>query len=265
MTSMKYSAAEWAFFPKNSVPDSCYDRMKKIGYDGVEMVNPGRWMKVRAAGLEIVNMSGPGMARGLNRRENHPELLPALRDAIAVAGGNRVPQLIVFSGNRDGQPDREGIANCRIGIEAILEDAARHKVTLAFEMLNSFDHKDYQADHGSFGFELVRQVGSPWLKLLYDIYHMERMGENTMRDIAENPGMIAHIHVAEIPGRNRPRPSGRIDYPGIVRAAAGAGYSGFWGMEFLPEGDPFEEMAGVRAYFQSLMQEGDDRGQAKEN
>ncbi len=249
MTSMKFSAADWAFFKKDHAPDSYYDRLKDIGYDGVEMVDARRWAKVRAAGLVIVTMSGPGMTKGLNRRENHTELLPSLRDAIAVAGENGIPQLIIFSGNRQGQSDQEGIANCRIGIEAILPDAARHKVTLAFEMLNSNDHPDYQADHGAYGFELVRHVGSPWLKLVYDIYHMERMGDDSSRDITANISAIAHLHVAESPRRNRPRPDGNIAYADIVRAVTGAGYAGFWGMEFIPGDDPLAELAEARSYF----------------
>jgi DNA polymerase-4 len=52
--------------------------------------------------LRILNMAGPGMTRGLNRREHHAELLPAIRDAIAHAAAHNIPMVIVFSGNRDG-------------------------------------------------------------------------------------------------------------------------------------------------------------------
>jgi hydroxypyruvate isomerase len=252
MTKMLFSATDWSFFPKVSDAGSYYDRLAGIGYDGVEMVNPLRWEKARAAGLQIVNISGPGMTTGLNRRENHTELLPALREVIATAGANGIPQVIIFSGNRQGQSDREGIMNCRIGIEAVLPDAVRHKVTLAFEMLNTTDHPDYQADHGAYGFELVRQIGSPWLKLVYDIYHMERMGDDSSRDIPANLSAIAHVHVAETPRRSRPCPAGNIDYTKIVRAVTKAGYAGFWGMEFIPDGDPLAELAEARDCFLAL-------------
>lgn len=212
------------------------------------MVDPVRWEQARSAGLSILNLSGPGMMRGLNRREHHAELLPQLRDAIALAGANGISQVIVFSGNRAGQSDAEGLANCRIGLEAILPEALRQHVTLVFEMLNSYDHVDYQADRGAYGFALVRQIASPALKLVYDIYHMERMGENCRDDILANLPVIAHVHVADTPRRTKPQSGGGLDYSQIVPAVIQAGYAGFWGMEFLSQDDPLDELAEARAY-----------------
>ncbi len=100
MTRMMFSATDGSFIPRANDSGSYYDHLNDIGYDGVEMVNPLRWEKARAAGLQIVNMSGPGMTTGLTRRETHAELLPALRDVIATAGANGIPQVIIFSGNR---------------------------------------------------------------------------------------------------------------------------------------------------------------------
>jgi len=247
MSKMRFSVADWGFWPKAKDQDGFYDRLKGIGYDGVEMVHQSRWERARSAGLTILNLSGPGMMVGLNRREHHAELLPKLRDTIVLAGENGIPQVIVFSGNRDGQPDEEGLTNCRIGLEAVLPEAARQGVTIVFEMLNSFDHADYQADHGAYGFELVRQVASPQLKLVYDLYHMDRMGEDCRRDIVANLSAIAHLHIADTPRRTRPRPGGLPDYNTIVPAVVGAGYDGFWGMEFIPEADGFAELADARA------------------
>ena len=247
MSKMRFSVADWGFWPKAKDQDAFYDRLKSIGYDGVEMVDQSRWERARSAGLEILNLSGPGMMVGLNRREHHAELLPKLRDTIALAGGSGIPQVIVFSGNREGQPDAEGLVNCRRGLEAVLPDAARQGVTLVFEMLNTFDHVDYQADHGAYGFELVRQVASPQLKLVYDLYHMDRMGEACCHDIVGNLSAIAHLHIADAPRRTKPRPGGSPDYATIVPAVVEAGYNGFWGMEFIPEADVLTELAEARA------------------
>ena len=248
MRDMLLSATDWAFWPKAKDPDSYYACLKRLGYAGVEMVKPARWAQARAAGLSILNISAPGMARGLNRREHHAELLPQLRDTIALAGANGIPQVVVFSGNRAGQPNAEGIANCRIGLEAVLPDALRQHVTLVFEMLNSYEHVDYQADQGAYGFELVRQINSPGLRLLYDIYHMERMGEACRRDIIAHLPAIAHFHVADTPRRTKPQRDGGLDYSKIVPAVIQAGYQGFWGMEFMPQNDPLAELAEARAY-----------------
>ena len=72
------------------------------------------------------------------------------------------------------------------------------------------------------------------MKVLYDIYHMERMGEDSVKDIVGNLSLVSHIHVAESPKRTIPLPDGNIRYREIVKKVADAGYTGFWGMEFLP-------------------------------
>jgi hydroxypyruvate isomerase len=175
---IKLSVPDWCCFPKLGEPSRYYHILKTLGIDGVEMVDPSRYKAARAAGLEIINVAGPGKIQGLNHREHHTELLPQIRETIQQAQTQRIPLVIIFSGNRQGASDRDGFENCRRGIEALIPDAEKARVLLGFEMFNVFDHPDYQADHGSFGFELVRAVDSPWLKLLYDIYHMERMGDN---------------------------------------------------------------------------------------
>ncbi len=239
---MKFSAADWCFYAKAKNQDSYYQQLKKIGIDGVEMVEPGRWEQARKAGLEIVNLSGPGMQNGVNRRENHKELLPQIRDCISLAGDNGIPCIIVFSGNRNGQPDEEGAANCRSAFEQVLPFAEKANVNLLFEMLNSFDHSDYQADSGVYGFKLAKAVGSPRFKLLYDIYHMERMGYSAVAEIPENIDVIGHLHIAESPKRNIPAAYGNIRYGEIVPAALDAGYEGWWGLEFIPGKNSIPEL-----------------------
>jgi hydroxypyruvate isomerase len=252
MEAMKFSAADWAYYSKANPPESFYGRLRAMGYEGIEMVDPSRWRQARDAGLKILNLSGPGMEKGLNRKAHHAELIPKIKDAIATAGANGIPQVIVFSGNRDGQPDAEGIAHCRLALEALLADAEKNRVTLVFEMLNSYEHKDYQADHGAYGFELIRQIGSPALKLLYDVYHMERMGDDSARDIVAHLPTIAHLHLAESPRRDRPMPGGVINYAKIVPAVRKAGYNGYWGMEFIAGEDSLADLREAREFFLSL-------------
>ena len=62
MKTMKLSAPDWCFFPKGADPDAYYRKLKSMGYSGVEMVEPERWQSAKNAGLEIVNLSGPGMS-----------------------------------------------------------------------------------------------------------------------------------------------------------------------------------------------------------
>jgi hydroxypyruvate isomerase len=255
MNAIKLSAPDWCFYTKLGDTARYYDTLKHIGFDGVEMVDPSRYTTARTAGLEIVTMSGPGMTRGLNHRENHVELIPKLRDSIQHAGDNNIPILIVFSGNRSGQTDEEGIANCQRGFQAVLPDAEKSKVILGFEMLNTHDHPDYQADRGRYGFDLVAALHTPWFKLVYDIYHMERMGDDSATDIVNHLASIAHLHVAEYPRRSSPLADGNIRHNQIVPAFIQAGYKGYWGLEYIPGENLLDELRQAIGVFRQFNSE----------
>jgi hydroxypyruvate isomerase len=249
---MKLSAPDWCFYKEDMEPAAYYEKLGELGYSGVEMVDPARWPAARAAGLEILNLAAPGIERGLNRRQHHPELVLQIRGLIALAGENDIPHIIVYSGARAGQPDEEGIKICRECIEQLLPDASKAGVTLVFEMLNTCDHPDHQASRSSFGFALADKVSSPRLRILYDIYHMERMGDDGAADIIAHLPLISHLHVAQSPGRDSPGAAGEIRYDDIVPRVVAAGYKGWWGMEFVPGPEAMAELAEAAALFNDL-------------
>src|SRR5258708_5124901 len=193
------------------------------------------------------------MQKGLNRLEHHAELLPQIRECIATAGANRIPNVILFSGNRDGQADAEGLANCIAALKQVAGAAEKAKVTLAFEVLHAYDHKDYQADHADYAFAAIRAVASPAVKVLYDIYHMQRMGENLAPTLLKNLDAIGHLHIAGSPKRNFPGAGQEIDYAPIVRQVHAAGYRGYWGQEFIPAGDALDELDRAHRLFASFL------------
>jgi hydroxypyruvate isomerase len=243
MTNLPQSVPDWCFLKEGIDAYSYYARLKSLGYSGVEIVDPKRWDAARAAGLSIVNLAAPGMQDGVNKERNRAMLVPQIRESMATAKTNGIPTVIVFSGNRQGQDDGDGLRECITAFRELARDAERLGVTLAFEMLNSLEHTDYMADHSRFGFELVKAVGSPRLKILYDIYHMFRMGEDVLADLLGHLEHIAHIHVAGSPRRDFPGTRQEIDYADIVKRVTAAGYTGFWGQEFLPsKEDPFPEL-----------------------
>lgn len=243
----KLSAPDWCFLKSGTTPAAHYARLKALGYDAVEMVSPANRAAAKAAGLAIVNLGAPGMQKGLNRRAHHAELLPQIRICIADAAANGIPQVIVFSGNREGQPDAEGQAACIEALRALAPDAGKAGVTLVLEMLNSFDHGDYQADRSAYGFAVVKAVASPAVKVLYDVYHMVRMGDDPVADISANLPYIAHLHLAEVPKRTMPLADGRIAHRELARRVTAIGYQGWWGMEFLPGDDVYAELGQAKA------------------
>jgi hydroxypyruvate isomerase len=254
--SLKFSVADWCFFDQAGLaPSDFYGRLRDMGYDGVEMVAPERMSAACEAGLRIVNLTTfpDCMPRGLNRPEEHPRLLPRIREAMTEAATRNIGAVIVFSGNRMGQSDEEGLNHCRTALEALMPDAERLGVTLLLEVFNMYDHEDYQADNSRYAFNLARAVNSPRLKVLYDIYHMEMMGERVADVLVRNIDLVGHLHVAEAGNRSCPRPHGAIAYEQIVRAVTAVGYNGYWGMEFHPNGNPFPELDRAKTFFESIV------------
>ncbi len=258
---IKQSAADWCFYRQGDNPAEYYRTLRDLGYLGVEMVAPERWQAARESGLTLVNLTAPGMTAGLNRVEHHPQLLEQIRSLIKTAQEYSIEHLIIFSGNRAGQLDENGLRNTVAAGKALAQDAENSGIVLALEILNSYDHSDYQADGLEYIFEFCRLVGSPAIKSLVDLYHLQRMGGIDLDLILKNLESVAHIHIAGSPRRDFPGEADaqaargdhaqEIAYAPIVRAIHQAGYRGYWGQEFLPGEDRFGELAQARKLFDS--------------
>jgi hydroxypyruvate isomerase len=218
----------------------------RIGYKGIDLLPPAEWPAVSRHGLvcALGSLGGPlRIEKGLNRVENQEPILAALRRGIDLAAEAGVPNLVCFSGNREGLSDEEGLDNCARGLQQIAGHAEKKGVTLCMELLNSkVDHKDYMCDHTAWGAALVRKVGSPRVKLLYDIYHMQIMEGDVIRTIRANADAIAHYHTAGNPGRKDLDDEQELNYPAICRAIVDTGYQGFLAQEFVAKGDPAQAM-----------------------
>jgi hydroxypyruvate isomerase len=98
-------------------------------------------------------------------------------------------------------------------------------------------------DHMDWCVEMVKAVGSPNLKVLFDIYHVQIMDGDVIRRIHQHKDHIAHVHTAGNPGRNEIDDSQEINYPPIMKALLEIGYQGFVGQEFIPTRDPLISLA----------------------
>ena len=218
--------------------DDEFKQLYQMGFCGVELAPPDSWDKFRDMGFSIVTHGGhKSIEKGLNNLADHSRIADEIRANLELAVKYEVPNLIVFSGNRDGMSDEQGMANCVEGLNGVKADAEKAGVNLIMELLNSkVDHKDYQCDKTSWGVELVKQVNSPRVKLLYDIYHMQIMEGDLIRTIRDNIEHFAHIHTAGNPGRNDLGDNQEIYYPAVAAAIEATGYSGWIGHEFVPKG-----------------------------
>jgi hydroxypyruvate isomerase len=224
-------------FGKGSFEDKCRIA-KELGLHGIDLVRPNDWPLLKQYGLICSMVPSHGLTKGLNAKENHEECLAAIRASIEGAAEAGFPNVICFSGSRNGVSDEAGLACCAEALKQVVGLAEEKKITLCMELLNSKrNHKDYQCDRTPWGAELCRRVGSPNLKLLYDIYHMQIMEGDVIATIRENIVHIGHIHTAGVPGRHEIDESQELYYPAIVRAVADAGYTGFVAHEYSPTGD----------------------------
>ncbi|MDR1959238.1 MAG: TIM barrel protein [Planctomycetaceae bacterium] len=211
---------------------------KHLGLCGIDLLDPSEWRTVRENGLTVTMGRVPGhggIPKGFNRCENHDLLFEVYSKWIPVAAEQKVPNLICFSGNRNGISAEEGLENCVTGFKRIAPVAEKHGVTLCMELLNGFDHKDYQADKTSWAAEICRKAGSERIKLLYDIYHMQRSEGELINNINTYHDVIAHYHTAGNPGRKDIDETQEIYYPAVVQAILKTGFTGYLAHEFSPK------------------------------
>lgn len=238
----KQAVARWCY---QGIPLEEFARaIAEMGIKGLDLAGPEDWPTLRKYGLVCSITSGGGtIADGLNRKENHEKIERELSENIPRAATAGVPNVITFSGNRRGLSDEEGLENCVTGLNRVKGLAERHGVTICLELLNSkVDHKDYQCDHTAWGAAVVSRVGSPRVKLLYDIYHMQIMEGDIIATIQANREWIGHYHTGGVPGRHEIDNNQELNYPAIMRAIAGTGFAGFVAHEFVPKGDPLASL-----------------------
>ena len=175
------------------------------------------------------------------------EYLAANRVALEAAATLGCGVLLVTVGNTLPGVDRSAQHAAVVGaLKEAAKPAQDAGVTLALEPLNvKVNHAGYFLDRSDEGFAIVEEVGSPSVKLLYDVYHQQITEGNLIPTLTAHLAMIGHIHVADNPGRHEPG-TGEINYRNVFRALANAGYEGFVGLEFHPLDDHAAALASVR-------------------
>jgi len=209
----------------------------KMGLKSIELASPDQWPTLQKHGLICAMTPSHGIPKGLNRVANHEECLAKIRKGIDDSAAAGFPNVIALSGNREGMDDAEGMKNCVAALKKIAGYAEEHKVTVCLELLNSIDHKDYMADSTKWCVAVVQQVGSPRVKVLYDIYHAAMMKEDVLADIRKHHECWGHYHTGGMPGRNEIDHTQTLDYRKIMQAIASSGFTGYVGQEFVPKRD----------------------------
>ena len=264
--SYQQSIAHWCFHVAGehwSLERTC-EVAKELGCASVELVTSREELAViRSHGL-VCGLLGldmqpdPPFVFGFNHPDHWPRLFRQMKRGIEVAAEFGCPNMIAFTGYAASNPHdphspvlspEEGAQNCVRGLREIAAFAAERKVTLCLEPLNTRDsshpmkgHPGYQGNHVDYCADIVRAVGSPYLKLLFDAYHVQIMDGDLVRRIHELRGLIGHVHTAGNPGRGELDDRQEIAYPAVMRALAETGYTGYVGHEYLPTRDPLTSL-----------------------
>ena len=238
---IQQAVSRWCF---SKIPaGDFYKACVEMGIVGIDLVGPSEWTLLRQFGLICPCTPSHSLTKGLNHKENHELCLKQIREAIEATAAVGFPNVVCFSGNREGISDEEGAANCVEALKQVAGLAEAKDVTLVMELLNSkVNHKDYQADRTAWGVDVCKRVGSPRVKVLYDIYHMQIMEGDLVRTIKDNIAYIGHFHTGGNPGRNEIDETQEINYLAVAKAIAESAYQGYVGHEFVPTRDPLTSL-----------------------
>ena len=233
------SASRWCY-RKLSLDQLC-EAGAKMGLKGIDLLGPKDFPTLKKYGLVCTMASGGG---NVNDRAKQEEAVSRISSAIEATAEYGFPNVIAMSGNRNGIPDDVGIENAVEALKKVAGLAERKKVNVCIEYLNSkVDHKGYMFDNMAWGVEVCTRVGSPNVKILYDIYHAQIMEGDIIRTIRTHKDLIGHYHTGGNPGRNEIDETQELYYPAIMRAIVDTGFTGYVAHEFVPKRDPLQSLA----------------------
>jgi len=244
---IKQSIAYWCYEKHWTLEQTCRVA-KQLGCRSIELVEPKHWPMLKEYGLVCAIANSHGFDKGMNNPAYHDMCIQKIRDAVDACAEHGFPSVITFTGFREDIPDDVGIANCVKGYKKIISYAEKKKVNLCLEILNSRvdiemkGHPGYQGDHTEYCMEIVRQVGSPRMKLLFDIYHVQIMDGDIIQRIRQYKDYIGHYHTAGNPGRGEIDDTQEINYKPIMQEIAKTSYTGYVGQEFIPTHDPLKSL-----------------------
>ena len=237
--NIRQSVSRWCY-PKMTLDELCA-YSAQIGLKGVDLLEPADYEAPKKYGL-ICTMGYVGAGTipdALNVVANHDKIEEAMRLNVPLAAKAGVPNVITFSGNRHGMSDEEGAKNVILGLNRVKKIAEDNNVVLCLELLNSkVNHKDYMADHTAWGVAVMKEVNSPHVKLLYDIYHMQIMEGDLIATIKANIQWLGHFHTGGVPGRHELNDTQEVQWDGVMRGIVESGFKGYVAHEFVPTGDP---------------------------
>lgn len=233
------SASRWCY--RKLTLDRLCQAGAKMGLKGIDLLGPNDFPTLKKHGLVCTMTSGGG---SVNDKKKHPQAIAGITRCIEANAEYGYRNVIAMSGGRNGIPDDVGIENAVEVLKKVAGLAEKKKVNICIEYLNSkVDHRGYMFDNMAWGVEVCNRVGSPNVKILYDIYHAQIMEGDIIRTIRTHKDLIGHYHTGGNPGRNEIDDTQELCYPAIMRAIVESGFTGYVAHEFVPKRDPLTSLA----------------------
>lgn len=249
----RYSVMLWTL-EKQASFDQCLEIVAKAGYQGVELVGEfQKWspdetsrimLKMKSLGLVFDMLSG--VKAGFADPSGQADFLAQLNAQMTAAKLLHSPQLNLKSGPMvKGMSRSVQHAACIENLKRAADMAAANNIQIVIEPIDPLESPEMYLTSVSEGFEIVRAVGSPMVKVLYDFYHEQRANGNLLEKLEANIDWVGLVHIADVPGRHEPG-TGEINYVNIYKKLAELKYDRFITMEFYPSKDPVLTLVKVK-------------------
>ena len=228
-------------------------RVAALGYDAVETY---KWKDLDLeavrrtldeCGVELLSICTTEFR--LTDPDHRDAFVEGVRESCAAAKALGAKRMITQVGGDTGAPREEQHASIVAGLRAAAPILEENGITLMIEPLNVLvNHKGYYLPYSAEAFEIIREVDSPFVKVIYDIYHQQVSEGNIIPTVLGNLEHIAHLHGAGHPGRHEMQ-NGESNYRVIIDRIDEAGYTGALGLEYSPLLDPIESLKTAKELF----------------
>ena len=202
--------------------------------------------ELRDTGVRLNCLSADPGARIVDP-DTHEDFLRSIHASVTLAAELRCPHVVVLAGDELPGVSRSAQRDAIIGaLRRAAPIAEQFGVTLLLENLNSrVDHVGYFLDRTPEALDIIDEVGNRSVKLLYDLYHSFVMDESPAEVLRGRMDRVAHIQIADVPGRHEPG-SGGIDWPREISWLLHNGYEGRIGLEYVPAVDTMSSFRYIR-------------------
>lgn len=253
---MRYSVCTETVFENVDIVKAM-EAVKSCGYDAVEF-----WLwwekdvdaivrAQKALDMDVFAICNKFVEPG--NAANHDDYVDALKETMAAAERMGCRTIILQAGwVMDEIPQAVHRKNIIKLYRRVAPMAEKAGMTFVIEPLNKkVNHPTYHLSESQEAFDIIDMVGSPNVKLLFDIYHQQITEGNVIDNIVRNIDKIGHFHMAGNPGRNDIF-KGEINYPHVLRAILDAGYTANAGLEYYPDGDACESLRRTREMLERI-------------